>query len=96
MNEFAAPEEFTFARTVVPVRLALYEGEKLLSRSQAKRLSLRFERFANVVLDFQDVDEIGQAFAHELFRVFASAYPGVTLVPLNTMPDVLAMIERVR
>ncbi len=95
MDQFAAPEEFTFAKTIVPVRLALYEGERLLSRSQAKRLSSRFERFAKVVLDFEGVDEIGQAFADELFRVFAAAHPSVSLAPINAQPDVAAMIERV-
>src|SRR3989304_1763905 len=53
----AAPEENTFVKTIVPVRLAQYEGEKLVSRSQAKRLSLRFERFRHVVLDFAQVVE---------------------------------------
>jgi anti-sigma regulatory factor (Ser/Thr protein kinase)/biotin operon repressor len=96
MDQFAAPEEFNFAKTIVPVRLALYEGEKLLSRSQAKRLSLRFERFANVVLDFSGVDEIGQAFSDELFRVFAKAHPSVVLAPINTVADVAAMIERAK
>ena len=50
------------------MRLALYEGEKLISRSQAKRLVQRFERFRTVVLDFSGVAEIGQAFADEVFR----------------------------
>lgn len=60
-DKFAAPEEFTFAKTLVPVRLAQHEGEKLVSRSQAKRLTMRFERFQTVVLDFTAVEEIGQA-----------------------------------
>jgi uncharacterized protein (DUF1330 family) len=82
-DEFAVPEEYTFAKTRVPVRLAQYEGEKLVSRSQAKRLYQRFERFRHVVLDFDGVAEIGQAFADELFRVFANAHPAIALVPIN-------------
>src|SRR5690606_30821783 len=54
-DRFAAPEEYTFAKTIVPVRLAQYEGEKLVSRSQAKRLTMRFERFKTVILDFEGV-----------------------------------------
>ena len=93
-SQFAGPDEFTFSRTVVPVRLAQYEGEKLVSRSQAKRLTRRFERFSFVVLDFEGVTEIGQAFADELFRVFAAANPAVQLSSENTMPAVQRMIQR--
>jgi len=95
-DEFSDPEEYTFSKTVVPVRLAQYEGEKLVSRSQAKRLTLRFERFRNVVLDFDGVAEIGQAFADELFRVFAIAHPQVLLAAANMTPEVQQMIERAR
>lgn len=95
-DEFAMPEEYSFAKTIVPVRLALYEGEKLVSRSQAKRLSMRFERFRNVVLDFSGVAEIGQGFADELFRVFAEAHPAVTLVPINMTAEVRSMLVRVQ
>ena len=71
-DAFTDPEEYSFDKTVVPLRLAQYEGEKLVSRSQAKRVANRFERFKRVELDFAGVSEIGQAFADELFRVFAS------------------------
>lgn len=92
--EYAAPDEFRFDRTVVPVKLAQYEGEKLVSRSQAKRLSNRFERFRHVVLDFGGVSEIGQAFADELFRVFANAHPDVQLAPVNMTDAVSNMVRR--
>lgn len=95
-DEFAAPHEYTFSKTVVPVRLAQYEGEKLVSRSQAKRLTMRFERFQTVVLDFEGVTEIGSAFADELFRVFAGTHPLVLLVTINTTDEVEAMVERAR
>jgi hypothetical protein len=95
-DEFAAPEEYTFAKTLVPVRLAQYEGEKLVARSQAKRLSQRFERFRQVVLDFEGVAEIGQAFADELFRVFATAHPGVVLAPINMTTAVTQMVSRAK
>ena len=95
-DEFSDPEEYTFSKTVVPVRLAQYEGEKLVSRSQARRLTLRFERFRNVVLDFEGVAEIGQAFADELFRVFALAHPATLLAPLNMTQAVREMVDRAR
>lgn len=95
-DKFAAPEEYSFAKTIVPVRLAQYEGEKLVSRSQAKRLTLRFERFKTVVLDFEGVEEIGQAFADEVFRVFQTAHPGTQMIPANVTPAVKAMIGRAK
>lgn len=94
-DQFAMPEEYTFARTIVPVKLAQHEGEKLVSRSQAKRLTMRFERFQTVVLDFDGVEEIGQAFADEVFRVFRQAHPATTLSPVNMTPAVKKMFKRV-
>lgn len=94
-DQYTDSEEYSFNRTVVPVRLAQHEGDTLVSRSQAKRVAHRFERFQHVVLDFQGVPEIGQAFADELFRVFAAAHPDVRLVPINTSPAVAQMVSRV-
>jgi hypothetical protein len=95
-NQFAAPDEFTFAKTIVPVRLAQHEGEKLVSRSQAKRLTMRFERFKSVILDFAGVEEIGQAFADEVFRVFQNAHPDTRLVPVSMSPSVKDMVSRAK
>lgn len=94
MNFYAEPDEFTFSKTTVPVRLATHEGEKLVSRSQAKRLVARFEKFKTVILDFDAVEEIGQAFADEIFRVFANAHPETELIPLHTTKEVKQMISR--
>lgn len=94
-DEFSSgPDEYAFAKTVVPVRLAQVGDENLISRSQAKRLLQRVDRFRHVVLDFRDVTIIGQAFADEIFRVFARAHPGVELVPVHAVPEVQQMIRR--
>lgn len=90
----SGPDDFSFDKTVVPVRLARLGNENLISRSQAKRLITRFERFRTVILDFRDVPEIGQAFADELFRVFTNAHPEVKLIPMDTAPPVEQMIKR--
>lgn len=94
-DEFSSgPDEYAFAKTVVPVRLAQVGDENLISRSQAKRLMQRVDRFRHVVLDFRDVTIIGQAFADEIFRVFAHAHPEVELVPVHAVPEVQQMIRR--
>ena len=89
-------EEFGFTRTRVPVLLAKYRDENLVSRSQARRLLARFERFREVILDFDGVQSIGQAFADEIFRVFAAEHPEVRLRWTRTGVEVEAMIRRVR
>lgn len=90
----SGPDDYAFAKTVVPVRLAKVGDENLVSRSQAKRLTQRVERFRTVVLDFAGVASIGQAFADEVFRVFANAHPGIELVPMHAKPAVQQMIRR--
>jgi anti-sigma regulatory factor (Ser/Thr protein kinase) len=72
--------DFGFRRTHVPVLLAKYGEEKLVSRSQAKRILARFDRFDEVLLDFAGVDFIGQAFADELFRVYRLKNPKTKLL----------------
>lgn len=94
-DEYATDkDDYRFDRTVVPVKLLQYGDDRLVSRSQAKRLMNRFERFRVVVLDFQNVDTIGQAFADEVFRVFASQHPNVDVVPVNANEQVARMIHR--
>lgn len=93
-DDFAGPDEFQFNKTVIPVRLAQYENEKLVSRSQAKRLLSRIERFQNVVFDFEGVSSIGQAFADEIFRVYAKNHPDIMLAPVYMSPNVEKMVKR--
>jgi anti-sigma regulatory factor (Ser/Thr protein kinase) len=92
----SGPEEYRFERTVVPVRLALYEGERLISRSQAKRILKRVEKFRHVILDFEGVETIGQAFADEVFRVFAKRHQEISIMAENESGQIGRMINRAR
>ena len=85
-------EDFAFNKTVVPIKLALYEGERLVSRSQGKRILNRVEKFKTVLLDFNGVDSIGQAFADEVFRVFVRQHPAIKLIPVNINEEIRRMI----
>ena len=49
-DKFSSGGEYGFNKTVVPVILAKQGPEQLISRSQAKRLLARFERFSVVRL----------------------------------------------
>ncbi len=94
-EKFTTPGDFSFSKTIVPVKLASIGGENLISRSQAKRLVARFERFKTVILDFAQIEEIGQAFSDEVFRVFKNSHPDVELVSINTSDNVNKMINRI-
>ncbi len=91
---YAAPDEYGFDKTQIPVFLARYGDENLISRSQAKRLLARFEKFKEIILDFKNVNMIGQAFADEIFRVFQNAHPTIEFHPVNTNEQVQKMIQR--
>jgi anti-sigma regulatory factor (Ser/Thr protein kinase) len=90
-REFAG-EQMTFDRTRVSV--ALYSAEPgYVSRSQARRLLSGLESFREIVLDFARVKLVGQAFADEIFRVWKTNYPGITIRVENASPDVQAMLS---
>jgi hypothetical protein len=93
-DEFSPPDAHTFAKTCIPVKLAVYEGSDLVSRSQAKRLMARTERFKDVVLDFAGVESVGQAFADEVFRVWQTQHPDVQLTHINANQQIDDMIVR--
>ena len=94
MDKYAsAGDDYGFRKTHVPVSLARYGNENLVSRSQAKRLLLRFDKFREVFLDFKGVNSIGQPFADEIFRVFASQNANIKLIRVNANEEVENMIK---
>lgn len=95
-DEYASGDDYGFTKTVVPVRLAQYGNDKLISRSQAKRVLARVELFKTVLFDFKEVPTIGQAFADEIFRVFALQHPEIKLIAIKPNSEVRYMIERAK
>lgn len=95
-DQFTSDDDIGFTKTVVPVKLAQYGDDKLVSRSQAKRLLVRIDRFKTVIFDFDGVDSIGQAFADEVFRVFANKNPSIEILHIKTNSEVKRMIMRVK
>lgn len=86
-------DDLGFRKTHVPVKLGSYPGEQLVSRSQAKRVLARFDQFSEILLDFQGVDDIGQPFADEIFRVFYNEHPNIQVIAARTNSNVRQMIE---
>ena len=95
-DQFTTDDDYGFNKTVVPVTLAQYGDENLVSRSQARRMLARVDRFKAVILDFKGVEMIGQAFADETFRVFVNFHPDVELVAINTNASIESMISRAK
>lgn len=96
LEEYSSENNGGIARAIVPVRLARYGRDPLVSRSQAKRLLERLERYGTVVLDFRGVDAIGPAFADEIFRVFARRHPDIELIPIHACPLAQKMIGQAK
>lgn len=94
-NRFSGVDE-GFTKTHVPVALARYGEDKLVSRSQARRVLARFERFREVSLDFSGVATIGQPFADEIFRVFADRNPNIKITHSHASLQIKNMIAWVR
>jgi DNA-binding Lrp family transcriptional regulator len=86
-------QDFEFSKTRTIVRLFAI-GTEFVSRSQAKRLVHGLERFREVVLDFEGVGLVGQGFADEVFRVWATSHPDVRLIPIGMNEPVAFMVER--
>jgi biotin operon repressor/anti-sigma regulatory factor (Ser/Thr protein kinase) len=87
-----APEayDYQFRKTRVLVKLLQRE---YVSRSEAKRLLLNLDEFAEIEFDLRDVKHLGQGFADEIFRVFASRHPDIQLRAINTNDSIAAMVR---
>jgi hypothetical protein len=88
------PEMQDFDRTEILVRLFTH-GTVHVSRSQARRILSGLNKFKRITLDFDRVPTIGQAFADEIFRVFLSNNPGITIEAIRANEAVNFMIQRV-
>lgn len=93
-DTYSSGDDYGFTKTVVPVSLAQYGDDKLISRSQARRLLVRVDRFKSVIFDFADVESVGQAFADEIFRVFKLQHMEIELIYTNANEQVMQMIKR--
>jgi hypothetical protein len=91
-DKFSTEVPGDFDKTIVPVCLA--NSSDLVSRSQARRVLSGLELFREVILDFKDIEYIGQAFADEIFRVFPNMNPNTFITAQNANADVQNMINR--
>ena len=83
-----------FTKTEVIIELAKEHGQRLISRSQAKRVAAQLEWFKEVTFDFKGITAVGQGFVDQLFRVFQQQHPGIKLRYIHANEDVTYMIQR--
>ena len=93
LKQYQHLDDASFSRTEVLVKLSLWGNEPLISREQAKRVTLGLEKFHHIILDFSDVRLIGQGWVDELFRVFKQGHPSISIDYIHANPDVTFMIK---
>jgi len=86
-------ENFGFSKTIVAVALSADPNDPHVSRSQAKRLMMGLDKFKTIVLNFEGVSSVGQAFVDEIFRVFKNEHPAIEIQYINANNDVDIMIK---
>lgn len=95
MNYQSEPGSYSFDKTRVYIKLFI-AGTVYISRSQARRLMANLNKFRVIILDFKGIKAIGQAFADEIFRVYASRHSNIKIETINTNEVVEFMIRRVK
>lgn len=88
------PGDVGFDKTEILVRL-FTTGTIYISRSQARRILSGLEKYETIILDFERVTTVGQAFADEIFRVFQQSHPKIKIETVNMVEPVKFMIDRV-
>ena len=67
-----------------------------IARSKAREVLNEAEKFQAIIMDYEHISEIGQAFADEIYRVFKNKYPDITIQETNMNEGVKFMIERAK
>ena len=88
-----SPGSYAFDRTEVPLQLMATDAV-LASRAEARRALARLAQFRRADINFSGIEDIGQGFADEMFRVFRKTHPGVELVPVGMAPRVAAKVAQ--
>ena len=85
---------YEFNQNIVKINLSKHK--RLMSRSEAKRLLTGLDEYTVLDFDFKNVDEVGQGFCDEIFRVYGNRNPGKILSYHGASEVVRYMIERSR
>ncbi|MBO5452962.1 MAG: DUF4325 domain-containing protein [Clostridia bacterium] len=86
-------EDSRFVKTKIPLK-NIFESSPV-SRSQARRVCNKLTNFEEVILDFDQLEWMGQGFAHQIFVVFKNEHPDIKLTPVNMNEAVRKMYNHV-
>ena len=84
-------DNLQFCKTDITVALADLYGERLISRSQAQRVTRNLENFSSVLLDFKGIRNVGQGFVDQVFRVFPQQHGNMQIHYCHANEDVTFM-----
>jgi DNA-binding transcriptional ArsR family regulator len=84
-----------FAVTSIPVSVAA-ATDTYATRSAARELLAGKQQFRVIILDFSNVENIGQGFADEVFRVYRTQNPTVTIEPVHMNEQVAFLVDQAR
>lgn len=89
-------EDDCFAKTEIIVKLVKEYEKNLISRSVAKRILNNLEKFKEITFDYKGIENIGQGFADQIYRVFQNENPEVILNNINVNEEIEFMINRAK
>ena len=69
---------------------------RCISRTEARSLLADAEKFDTIILDFDCIPFVGQAFVDEIYRVFQHKYPNIRIKEENVSKDAHFMIQRAK
>ena len=87
--------DYGFDKTEIRVKLYTSGGIHI-SRSQARRILEGLEKFKVILLDFENVPLVGQAFVDEIYRVFQNAHSDILIQEENMSEGVKFMVKRAK
>ncbi len=82
-----------FTKTRIPMKNIFSDAP--VSRSQAKRVCNRLDKFKQVIIDFDGLQWMGQGFAHQMFVVYKNQHPEIEFIPVNMNEAVTKMYNHV-
>ena len=77
------------------IQLDTIQGNNI-ARSKAREVLRDAERFRVIIIDYEHISEIGQAFADEIYRVFQNKHPDIVIQEENMSEGIRFMIERAK
>ncbi len=86
-------DERGFYKTQIPIKSSIL-SDFPVSRSQARRLCSGFDKFEEIELDFDGIDDVGRAFVHEIFCVFKNKHPEIEIKVKNANKNVISVKKR--